>query len=139
MILSHPSNDSMNDIGRLSIVVIQKPRPFGNTPDDGSTQRNIYYKLPSLSLPLRRQPAPERDSITQTCLRDRDGAFIHNRIRHPVRDMNHFISFQRALSSRVRAGGTGCKAPTKLQSEALRKNFVLLRLEPNVIPEGVFI
>lgn len=32
----------MNDIGRLSIVVIQKLKPFGNTPD-GSTQRNIYY------------------------------------------------------------------------------------------------
>lgn len=33
---------SMNDIGRLSIIFIQKLRPFGNTPD-GSTQRNIYY------------------------------------------------------------------------------------------------
>lgn len=34
---------SMNDIGRLFIVVLQKLKPFGNTPDR-STQRNIYYK-----------------------------------------------------------------------------------------------
>ncbi|OWR43065.1 hypothetical protein KGM_202299 [Danaus plexippus plexippus] len=59
-----------------------------------SRSQYLLRHLSSLSLPLRRQPVAERDGTSPSRRCDKDGAFIHNRVRHPVSAlMDHFISF----------------------------------------------
>lgn len=87
-------------------------------------ERNIYYDTSCPFHFLYDGNLQASESAARQRARDRDGAFIHNRVRHPVSVLNdHFISFQRAVSRRVRAGGTGCIAPLYSFKRKLFKNL----------------
>lgn len=106
----------------------KKLETLRNTPDGA---QYLLRHLLSLSLPLRRvdDNLQASESAARQRARDRDGAFIHNRVRHPVSVLNdHFISFQRAVSRRVRAGGTGCIAPHYSFKRKLFENLANIRI-----------
>lgn len=88
---------SMNEDVGLHFMEPQKPRAFRKY---SQQIHGAQYLLrpPTLSLPLRRQPASERDGVTQARRPERDSRFIHNRVRHPVRGWSITSSPSRAQS-----------------------------------------